>query len=123
MPNLYLSVSKVDIEEGTAAIRKAITRVLSERSDAVISDSVGMFPYSGPQPLDTDYCERLGRRLLGLICAGVELRLPSEAEQMRGLVRLVTDRSLSMERLFAFVYTMERTVMDELALDPSIGCT
>jgi diguanylate cyclase (GGDEF)-like protein/excisionase family DNA binding protein len=109
---------------GAAAdIRKEVTRVLSERSDAIISDSVGIFPYSGPQPLETDYCERLGRKLLGLLCAGVESRLAAESDQLSAMQRLVMDRSLAMERLFTFVYLMERTVLDELALDGTIGAT
>jgi hypothetical protein len=39
-------------------------RVLTERADAIVSDSVAIYPFSGPQPLETDYRERLGRRLL-----------------------------------------------------------
>src|ERR1700674_3452258 len=110
---------------GAAAtdIRKDVTRVLSERGDAIVSDSVAIFPYSGPQPLDTDYCERLGRRLLGLIAAGVEGRLPADNDGLTELQRLVTDRALPLQRLFTFVYLMERTVLDEIALDPSIGAT
>src|SRR5437868_14474151 len=101
---------------GSADIRKDVTRVLTERGDAIVSDSVGIFPYSGPQPLETDYCERLGRKLLGLLCAGVESRLDAEANQLSATQRLVTDRSLPLERLFTFVYLLERTVLDELAL-------
>ena len=73
--------------DGGAAVdtRKDVTRVLSERGDAIVSDSVAIFPYSGPKPLDTDYCERLGRRLLGLIAAGVEGRLPADNDGLTEL--------------------------------------
>jgi diguanylate cyclase (GGDEF)-like protein/excisionase family DNA binding protein len=104
-------------------IRKEITRVLAEQGDAIISDSVGVFPYSGSQPLETDYCERLGRKLLSLLCAAVESRLAAESDQLGAIQRLVVDRNLPMERLFTFVYLMERTVLDELALDRVIGAT
>ncbi|HTL03340.1 MAG TPA: diguanylate cyclase [Vicinamibacterales bacterium] len=107
----------------STAIRTDIGRVLAERGDAIISDSVGVFPYGGPQPLDTEYCERLGRKLLSLLGAAVESRLAGESAHMSAMQRLVANRNLSMERLFTFVYLMERTVLDELALDAAIGAT
>jgi diguanylate cyclase (GGDEF)-like protein/excisionase family DNA binding protein len=107
----------------SADARKAVTRVLAERGDAIVNDSVATFPYNGPQPLETDYCERLGRRLLGLLSASVEGQLPGENDGLVELQRLVLDRGLPMQRLFSFVYLMERTVLDEIALDPSLGAT
>jgi diguanylate cyclase (GGDEF)-like protein/excisionase family DNA binding protein len=53
-------------------VRTDVCRVLLERADAIVSDSVAIFPYSGPQPLETDYCERLGRRLLQLLSTEVQ---------------------------------------------------
>jgi diguanylate cyclase (GGDEF)-like protein/excisionase family DNA binding protein len=109
--------------DGAIDVRAEISRVLTERGDAIVSDSVGIFPYSGPQPLETDYCERLGRRLLVLIGASVEGRLAAEGDSLTELQRLVSDRSLPMQRLFTFVYLMERTVLDEIALDAGVGAT
>ena len=108
---------------GAIDVRAEISRVLAERGDAIASDSVGVFPYSGPQPLDTDYCERLGRALLLLINASVEGRLAAEGDRLTDLQRLVNDRNLPMPRLFNFVYLMERTVLDEIALDAGVGAT
>jgi GGDEF domain-containing protein len=39
------------------------------------------------------------------------------------LHRLALERSLPVERLFTFVYLLERTVLDELALSEKIGAT
>jgi diguanylate cyclase (GGDEF)-like protein/excisionase family DNA binding protein len=107
----------------SADVRTDIARVLLERADAIVSDSVAIFPYSGPQPLETDYCERLGRRLLQLMGASLEGRLAVESDNLADLQRHVADRSLPMQRLFDFVYLMERTVLDEIALDGAIGAT
>jgi diguanylate cyclase (GGDEF)-like protein/excisionase family DNA binding protein len=111
------------LSEAAADVRTEITRVLSERSDAIVSESVAVFPYSGPQPLDTDYCERLGRRLLQLFASSIEGRLTNEADSIPDLQRLVADRSLPVQRLLNFVYLMERSVLDEVALDGEIGAT
>ena len=111
------------ITEAAADVRTEITRVLSERSDAIVCDSVGTFPYGGPQPLETDYCERLGKRLLNLFSASIDGRLAAESDSITELQRLVNDRTLPVQRLLNFVYLMERSVLDELALDSEIGAT
>ena len=111
------------ITEAAADVRTEITRVLSERSDAIVCDSVGTFPYGGPQPLETDYCERLGKRLLQLFSASIDGRLAAESDSITELQRLVNDRTLPVQRLLNFVYLMERSVLDELALDSAIGAT
>lgn len=102
-------------------MRAHITRVLTERGDAIVSDSVAMFPYNGPQPLEADYCEQLGRRLMQLFIASIEGRLASATETLADLQHHVADRNVPVLRLFNFVYLMERSVLDELALDPGIG--
>ena len=109
--------------ESSGDVRIEISRVLGERGDAIVSDSVAIYPYSGPQPLETDYCERLGRRLLQLTGAALEGRLAAAGEAITDLQRLVADRNLPMQRLFDFVCLMERTLLDELAFDGVIGAT
>ncbi len=111
------------VSEAATDVRVEIARVLSERSDAIVSDSVAMFPYSGPMPLETDYCERLGRRLLQIFGASIDGRLAAEPDNLSDLQRLVADRNLPVQRLLNFVYLMERSVLDELALDAQIGAT
>jgi len=102
-------------------VRTRITHVLAERGDAIVSESVAMFPYNGPQPLDTDYCERLGRRLLQLFGAGIEGRLDAAQDTLADLQRQIADRNVPVLRLFNFAYLMERSILDELALDTEIG--
>ena len=111
------------VSKAATDVRVEITRVLSERSDAIVSDSVAMFPYSGPMPLETDYCERLGRRLLQIFGASIDGRLAAEPDNLSDLQRLISDRNLPVQRLLNFVYLMERSVLDELALDAQIGAT
>jgi diguanylate cyclase (GGDEF)-like protein/excisionase family DNA binding protein len=111
------------LSEAVADVRSEITRVLLERGDAIVSDSIAVYPYSGPQPLETDYCERLSRRLLQLFSTSIEGRVAADSDNITDLQRLVTDRNLPVQRLLNFVYLMERSVLDELALDVEIGAT
>ena len=52
-----------------------------------------------------------------------EGRLDPRGGFVADLHRIVLERRLSMERLFTFAYLIERTALDELALDEGIGAT
>ena len=106
-----------------ADLRAEIAKVLVERGDSIVSDSIATFPYVGPQPLESDYCERLGRHLLHLMSAAIGGQLREESQRFSELQRLIGDRMLPVPLLFSFVYSIERTVLDEIALDASIGAT
>jgi diguanylate cyclase (GGDEF)-like protein len=105
-------------------LRQRTSTVLLERLDAVTADTVAIFPYSGAEPLDTDYCHRLGLLLTQLLATAVrDGRLDSRGGFVANLHRVVRERALSMERLFTFAYLTERTALDELALHDTIGAT
>lgn len=104
-------------------VRADVVQVLLERSSAIVNDSVAIFPFNGPTPLETEYCERLGRLLLQLLALSIEGRLTSRLEGIGELQRLAYERGLPPEVLFSFAYLTERTVMDELALHPMLGAT
>src|SRR5580765_5247635 len=105
-------------------LRQQTSSLLLERIDAITADTVAIFPYSGAEALDTDYCRRLGLLLAQLLAFAVrDGRLDARGGFVAHLQRAVVERSLSMERLFTFSYLTERTALDELALDDSIGAT
>lgn len=104
-------------------VRADVVQVLLERSAAIVNDSVAIFPFNGPTPLETDYCERLGRLLLQLLALSIEGRLTPRLEGIGELQRLASERNLTPDVLFSFAYLTERTVLDELALHPSLGAT
>ena len=105
-------------------LRQQTSSVLLERVEAVTADTVAIFPYSGAETLDTDYCHRLGLLLAQLLANAVrDGRLETRGSFVANLHRVVLERSLSMERLFTFAYLTERTALDELALNDTIGAT
>ena len=105
-------------------LRQQTSSVLLERVDVITADTVAIFPYSGAETLDTDYCGRLGLLLTQLLAAAVrDGRLDARGGLVADLHRVVLERSLSMERLFTFAYRTERTALDELALNDTIGAT
>jgi diguanylate cyclase (GGDEF)-like protein len=105
-------------------LRRQLAAVLIERADVVTADTVAIFPYSGAETLDTGYCQRLGQLLTQLLAFAVrDGRLDPRGGFVADLHHLVLERPLSMERLFTFAYLTERTALDELALNHTIGAT
>jgi diguanylate cyclase (GGDEF)-like protein len=98
--------------------------LLLGRVKEVTADTVAIFPFSSDEPLDGEYCRRLGLLLAQLLGSAVrDGRVDPRDGLIGDLHHATVERSLSVERLFTFVYLTERSALDELALDDTIGAT
>ena len=105
-------------------LRQQIAGTILERAPLLTSDTVAIFPYSGPEPLEIEYCNRVGQLLVQLVAMAVrEGRVDARSGFIADLNRMALERRLSAQRLFTFVYLLERTILDELALSDSLGAT
>jgi diguanylate cyclase (GGDEF)-like protein len=105
-------------------LRQQVADLLLERVDQITTDTVAIFPYTGVESLDSDYCRRVGQHLARLLAVAVrDGRVDPRGNLTADLHRVVIDRALSVERLFTFAYLTERTTLDELALDDGFGAT
>src|SRR3979490_518260 len=105
-------------------LRQRVAPLLLERLDIITADTVLIFPYTGVESLDADYCRRVGQQLAQLLAFAIrDGRIDPRGKFVADLRRVVLDRGLSVERLFTFAYLTERTAVDELALDDRIGAT
>jgi diguanylate cyclase (GGDEF)-like protein len=105
-------------------LRRQTSAVLLDRVDAITADTIAIFPYSGTETLGPDYCRRLGLLLAELLAYAVrDGHIDARGGFVADLHRVVLERALSMERLFTFAYLTERTALDELALNDTIGAT
>jgi diguanylate cyclase (GGDEF)-like protein len=105
-------------------LRQQVADLLLERVDQITTDTVAIFPYTGVESLDSDYCRRVGQHLAQLLAVAVrDGRVDPRGNLTADLHRVVIDRALSVERLFTFAYLTERTTLDELALDDRFGAT
>lgn len=105
-------------------LRQQIAAAIEERGSVLVWDTVAIFPFSGAEPLEPDYCNRLGdiiiQGLLEAICTG---KVDARGGVVADLHRTALERTLPAGRLFTFVYLLERSALDELALTESIGAT
>src|SRR4051812_12865611 len=105
-------------------LRQKIADHLLDRRDPIVADAVAIFPYTGIERLDADYCRRVGQQLTQLLAFAIrDGRVDPRGKFVADLYRVVLDRALSVERLFTFAYLTERTAVDELALDERFGAT
>ena len=103
-------------------LRRHIARILEERSEAIVGQTVTVFPYAGPQRLDPDESARLCETALQLLVAAVrEGQQDARDALVADLRRLSQDRSVSPQQLFGLIYLLERAALDELALDETLG--
>jgi len=105
-----------------AELRQQIGRALEGQAESIVGDAIAVFPFSGPQPLDPDYCARICDTALRLLTIAVR---DGVIEARNGFVadlrRLAQDRSIGPQQLFSLIYVVERAALD--SLDDSFGGT
>jgi diguanylate cyclase (GGDEF)-like protein len=105
-------------------LRHRIAALLVQRLDTITADAVTIFPYSGADNLDPEYCRRIGHQLAQLLAFAVrDGRVDPRGRLVADLQGVAGDRKLSTSRLFTFAYLTERTTLDEIALDDRLGAT
>ncbi len=113
-----------DVREFQHDLGQQISAVLAERASSIVADAVQIFPFGSVQTLDRQDCVHIGMLLLHLLTRSVrDGRLDADSDLLAALHRLLQERSLQLERLFAFAYLVERAALDELALHQAIGVT
>src|SRR5262252_2292062 len=105
-------------------LRHRIATALRDRTAAIVWDTVTIFPFSGAELLEQHYCNRLGEVVVDLLTMAVrDGKVDGRGGTVAALHRIAQERSLAAARLFTFVYLLERSALDELALSDSIGAT
>lgn len=106
------------------ALRQRVAATLLEHADIITGDSVAIFPHSGSDELDVEYCQRIGQLLTQLLSFAVrDGRVDPRGGFVGDVYRVALERALPVERLFAFAYLTERTAVDELASHDAVGAT
>ena len=105
-------------------LRQKLSAQILERASLLVGDTVAIFPFSGNENLEPEYCNRIGQLLVQLMAAAIrEGKADARSGFVADLYHQTSERNLAVERLFTFTYLMERTVLDELALSEAFGAT
>jgi diguanylate cyclase (GGDEF)-like protein/excisionase family DNA binding protein len=107
-----------------STLRWQTADLVLDRSDMIIADTVAVFPFSGPQRLENDYCTKLGTTFARLLTDGIRAGgVDSRSGSVFDLINIAAQRALTPEQLFTFGYLFLSAVLDELSLDPQLGAT
>lgn len=107
-----------------AALRWQTADLLLDRRDTIVADTVAVFPFGGPQRLETDYCIQLGGALLRLVAEAVRNgRADARAGAVVDFMTIGNQRALAPNQIFSFAYLALNTAIDELSIDPVLGAT
>jgi diguanylate cyclase (GGDEF)-like protein len=105
-------------------LRQRIATTIQDRSAVLVWDTVAIFPFSGTEFLEPEYCNRIGEVVVQLLTVGVrDGKIDGRGGAVAALHRIASERNLMASRLFTFVYLLERSALDELALSDTLGAT
>lgn len=104
-------------------IRAQIAAALRDRADLIAADTAGVFPDGDAETLDAECCRRIARLLVGLLAGSISVGDGPSRGDLDELLRLTRERGVPTGALFTLFYLAERTAIDELALDDTIGAT
>jgi diguanylate cyclase (GGDEF)-like protein len=105
-------------------LRQRIAVAIQERAAVLVWDTVAIFPFSGAEFLEPEYCNRIGEVVVQLLTIGVrDGKIDPRGGAVAALHRIALERSLMAGRLFMFVYLLERSALDELAVHDTLGAT
>ncbi|HEY2149773.1 MAG TPA: GGDEF domain-containing protein [Vicinamibacterales bacterium] len=123
--NLHDAGRSPDPQAGAQAdLRIQIASAVEARTDYIAADASAMFSHGDTGAEEADHGRRVGRLLAQLLAAAIrDGRVEARGGLVADLSRAVTRRGASTERVFGFVYLLERATLDELALDERTGAT
>jgi diguanylate cyclase (GGDEF)-like protein len=105
-------------------LRQQIAIAIQDHGSVLVWDTVAIFPYSGAELLEPQYCNRIGEIVVQMLLLAIRNgRVDPRGGVVADLHRVALERNLSAGRLFTFVYLLERSALDELALSETIGAT
>jgi len=105
-------------------LRREAAGAILEGRDVIAGDTAALFSCTDVDVLESEYCHRLAHLLIDLLYHAVgDGQVDARSSLVAELCRLVAARSVSTTRLFTLVHLGERTALDELAQNPSLGAT
>lgn len=105
-------------------LRQQVIRLLEHRRTAIVQDTIGVLPFAGVAPLDAGDGVRLCDLGLQVLLEGVRHGpVDPRADAVTALRLFAAERKLGIRALFDLLYVLERTTLDEAALDDTLGAT
>ncbi len=107
-----------------APIRARIVKIVDQHREALTSDATAILPFAGGQAVGGETWGRLVELALAVVRASAaEGDLDWRGPETTDLSTCAADHLVGLRQLAALLHLVERTLLDELALDETIGTT
>ncbi|MBI2188844.1 MAG: GGDEF domain-containing protein [Acidobacteria bacterium] len=101
-------------------VRTQIARSLQGGVEAIVSETIGLYPFAGLEAVPPDDRVPLAERTLQLLTAAVrDGTLEADNGGVSELAALADQHRMDIRLLFTIIYLVERASLDALALDES----
>jgi GGDEF domain-containing protein len=105
-------------------LRNQIARILERQREPIINDTLAVFPFVGPHPPESEDASRLCDLTLRLLVAAIENEeIDARSSAIAELRAFADEHEVGVRQLFGLAYLLERTALDEAALDETFGAT
>lgn len=105
-------------------LRNHVARSLLGRAPTIIKDSIAVYSFAGLEEASAADRGLLGEAILQVLAGAVrDGSLDGRATGVVELRMLAADKRVRVRPMFELVHLMERSALDELALDESFGAT
>jgi diguanylate cyclase (GGDEF)-like protein len=112
-----------NVEERSAP-RQHVGRLLEQRAGTIVNDAVAVFPFATEDATGSELAHRVGEVVIQLLTTALrEGSVDARSSDISDLRRIARENRLAIPQLFELVYLLERSGLDELALDESFGAT
>ena len=103
-------------------LRTLVARSMQARAEAIVKDTIAVYAFAGLESVGLDDRTRLADLLFQLITHAVrEGTLDSRTAAVAELRQVMGEKDIDVPVVFNLVYLMERSALDELAVEESFG--
>lgn len=113
-----------DYAQEGVELRAHVARSLQGRAEVIVKDTMAVYAFAGMESIAPDDRARLAGLIFQLITHAVrEGTLDSRSAAVADLGHMMRGKAIDVRALFNVVYLMERSALDELAVEESFGAT
>lgn len=113
-----------DDVQDAVELRMHVARSLQARAEAIVKDTIAVYPFAGMEGVALHDRARFAALIFQLITHAIrESSLDSRTTTVAELRQLMGEKEIDVRMAFNVVYLMERSSLDELAVEESFGAT
>ncbi len=113
-----------DYVQDVVELRMHVARALQGRAEAIVKDTIAIYPFAGMESIAVENLARLAGLIFQLVTHAIrEGTLDSRTAAVVELGLMMGEKEIDLRGAFNISYLLERSALDELAVEESFGAT